>query len=62
MQLRRDNEETWETIHTTHGGRARTVSIPVLPVRCDRLELRLSGQGRCLLRTLVRELTVGSDV
>lgn len=62
VQLCRDNEETWETIHTTRGGRARTVSIPVLPVRCDRLELRLSGQGRCLLRTLVRELTVGSDV
>lgn len=62
VQLRRDNEETWETIHTTHGGRARTVSIPVLPVRCDRLELRLSGRGHCLLRTLVRELTAGSDV
>lgn len=61
-QLRRDNEETWETICITHGGRARTVSIPVLPARCDRVELRLSGQGKCLLRTLVRELTVGSDV
>jgi len=62
VQLRRDNEETWETIYTTHGGRARTASIPVLPTRCDRLELRLTGQGKCLLRTLVRELTVGSDV
>ena len=52
----------WQTIHTTHGGRARTVSIPVLPARCDSVELRLSGRGGCLLRTLVREYQIGSDV
>ena len=61
-QLRRDGEGPWQTIHTSHGGRARTVSIPVLPARCDSVELRLSGRGGCLLRTLVREYQIGSDV
>lgn len=61
-ELRRDNEETWETLCTVHSHRGRTVSIPVLPARCDAVQLRLVGKGTCLLRTLVRELTVGSDV
>ena len=62
VEVRRDNAPGWETVCTTHGGNARTVSVPVLPARCDTLELRLSGEGRCRLRTLVREFTVGSDV
>jgi len=61
-ELRRNGEQAWETIQTVSGGRARTVSIPVLPARCDSVELRLTGQGGCVLRTLVREFTVGSDV
>ena len=62
VELRRDGAGTWETIHTTHNARARTVSIPVLPARCDSVEIRISGRGACLLRTFVREFHVGSDV
>lgn len=62
VEMRRDYEQTWETIHTTHNERARTVSIPVLPARCDSVEIRISGKGECLLRTFVREFCMGSDV
>ena len=62
VELRRDGQESWQTIHTSHSPRARTVSIPVLPARCDSVELRISGKGECLLQTLVREFAVGSDV
>lgn len=62
VEMRRDYEQTWETIHTTHNERARTVSIPVLPARCDSVEIRISGKGECLLRTFIREFHMGSDV
>ena len=62
VEMRRDYEQTWETIHTTHNQRARTVSVPVLPARCDSVEIRISGRGECLLRTFIREFHMGSDV
>lgn len=62
VEIRRDNAPRWQKIYTTHNEQARTVSIPVIPERCDSVEIRLSGKGECLLRTFVREFTVGSDV
>ena len=61
-EIRRDNDTKWEQIYTTHNDKARTVSIPVLPQRSDSVEIRLSGKGKCTLRTFIREFFVGSDV
>ena len=45
-----------------HNERAKTVQIPILPTRCDNFRIRLSGNGGCILKSLVREFTVGSEV
>ena len=62
VEQKRDIDTVWQEIYTAHSERARTVSIPVLPARCDSVEIRLSGKGGCLLRTFIREFFVGSDV
>lgn len=62
VELKRDYETQWHTVYTTHNERARTISIPVIPARCDSVEIRLSGKGECLVRTFIREFSVGSDV
>ncbi len=62
VEVKRDNDDKWTHVFTTHNERARTVTVPILPARCDRVELRLSGKGMCKIRTLVREFFVGSDV
>lgn len=62
VDLKRNLDDRWQRIYTTHNEKARTVSIPVIPARCDSVELRLSGKGECLLRTFVREFFTGSDV
>ena len=62
VEQKRDVDTEWKQIYTTHNERARTVSIPVLPARCDSVEIRLSGKGECLLRTFIREFFTGSDV
>ena len=61
VETRRDFAPKWEKVYTTHNERTRTVSIPVLPARCDSVEVRISGKGECILRTFIREFWVGSD-
>lgn len=62
VEQKRDIDTSWQEIYTAHSERARTVSIPVLPARCDSVEIRISCKGECLLRTFVREFFTGSDV
>ena len=52
----------WRRIYTTHNDRKRTISVPIIPTRCDNIQLRISGKGRCMLRSLVRDFTIGSEV
>lgn len=48
-------------VWATHNERAKTVQIPVLPVRCDNFRLRLSGKGECVIKSIIREFSVGSE-
>lgn len=50
----------WKTVWTAQAGDSQSVVIPVRPGRCDRFQARLRGEGRFVLRSMVREFTVGS--
>ena len=62
VELKRNVDDDWKQIYHTENEKARTISIPVIPARCDSVEIRLSGRGECLLRTFIREFFTGSDV
>lgn len=62
VEIKRDTDTKWQTVFTTHNERERTVSIPVMPTRCDSVEIRLSGKGKCILKTFIREYQTGSDI
>ena len=73
VEIRRDTDTKWEEVYQTHADYTlegalsglkdrRTVSLPILPARCDSVEIRLRGKGECILRTFIREFFVGSDV
>lgn len=62
IEQKRNIDTEWMTAFTMQNDRARTISVPVIPARCDSVEIRLSGKGECLLRTFVREFFTGSDV
>lgn len=49
----------WKQVYMTHDKRARTIDVPLLPVRCDGFQIRLSGMGLCTIRSIVREYTTG---
>lgn len=48
-------------VFATYNQRAKTMTIPVLPVRCDNFRIRLSGKGVCVIKSMVREFSVGSE-
>ncbi len=64
VDIKTDNEPQWKQVYTTHSydTRAKTVSIPILPTRCDSIDIRLRGKGECTVKSFVREFSTGSDV
>lgn len=62
VDIKTDNEPQWKQIYMTHNSKAKTVSIPIMPTRCDSVDIRLRGKGKCTIKTFIREFTVGSDV
>ena len=62
LDIKTDNDLTWRQVYTTHNEKAKTVSIPIMPTRCDSIDIRLRGKGECTIKTFIREFTAGSDV
>ena len=62
VDVKTDRDSRWSEVYTTHNERARTISIPIRPTRCDSVSIRVRGQGECTIKAFVREFTVGSDV
>jgi len=62
VEMRTDQDQKWNRIYVGFNERAKTISIPIIPTRCDAVTIRVSGRGACLLKTFVREFTTGSDV
>lgn len=62
VDIKTDNDTQWRQVYTTHNEKAKTVSIPIMPTRCDSIDIRLRGKGKCTIKAFIREFTVGSDV
>lgn len=62
VDVKTDTDTQWRQVYTTHNEKAKTVSIPIMPTRCDSIDIRLRGKGKCTIKTFIREFTVGSDV
>lgn len=52
----------WESAGTSTGQKEDTEIFPVVPRRCDKFEIRISGKGPCAVLELLREYRVGSEV
>ena len=62
VDIKTDRDEVWREHFTTHNERARTISVPIIPTRCDSVSVRVRGMGDCTVKAFIREFTVGSDV
>jgi hypothetical protein len=53
----------WNKVYTGGGyAEQRTLHACIIPTRCDVLSVKFVGKGACLIKSLVREFTVGSEV
>ncbi|MCC8122157.1 MAG: hypothetical protein LIO58_01235, partial [Oscillospiraceae bacterium] len=50
----------WHKIWTGH--RTGTVVVPVIPNRCDKFAVRLSGAGGCAVESMIRQFRTGGEV
>ena len=62
VDIKTNNDLQWRQIYATHNEKAKTISIPIIPTRCDSIDIRLRGKGKCTIKTFIREFSVGSDV
>ena len=52
----------WESCGKLVGGVSDTQVLPLIPNRCDRFEIRLTGKGACAVLSMLREFRVGGAV
>jgi len=62
VDIMTDQDTQWREVYVGHNERAKTISVPIVPNRCDSVTIRLRGKGECVVKTFVREFTTGSDV
>jgi hypothetical protein len=53
--------EPFKRVYTSRDKAAKTLAIPIMPKRCDSFRIRLSGEGKFIIRSLVREFDIGSE-
>ena len=53
--------EPFKRVYTSRDKAAKTLAIPIMPKRCDSFRIRLSGEGKFIIRSLVREFGIGSE-
>jgi hypothetical protein len=61
LEIRYDGEGDWEEMGTVRGNRLKSFLIPVIPRRCDHLQVRISGEGECRIYQISREMEAGGD-
>ena len=61
LSIQYDQTGKWEEFGKIKGRNTRTFMIPVIPRRCDHLQVKLKGKGRCRIYSIGRTLEVGGD-
>lgn len=61
LEIQYDQNGKWENMGEIRGQNTKTFMLPVIPRRCDHLQIRISGKGRCRIYAISRVLEVGSD-
>ena len=56
-----DSSGYWKQIAGTEAATMRTVSMPVVPMRCDHMRLRLEGVGGCKVYSITKTVERGEE-
>lgn len=56
VSVQYDSEGIWKQVWAVNEAVLRTVSVPIVPMRCDHLKLRLEGTGGCRIYSITKTL------
>lgn len=61
LEIQYDHSGKWEEFGIISGKNLKSFLVPVIPRRCDHLQVKLKGTGRCRVYSIGRTLEVGGD-
>lgn len=61
LSIAYDDNSDFETLSTLPGIGTHSVTIPILPRRCDHFRLRVEGIGECKIYSISKTIEIGSD-
>ena len=61
VYVRYDSSEELEYKFSIGGSGTRSVSIPIIPKRCDHFSIRISGTGKCIVHSITKTVEEGGE-
>lgn len=62
IQIMYDSDGKWRALYRRGASRKGSFTIPIVPMRCDHLRLRISGRGRAAVYAIYKEIERGSEL
>jgi hypothetical protein len=61
VSVQYDSSKVWKQVWATVAGSLRTVTVPVLPIRCDHMRIRIEGVGACRIYSIIKTFEAAED-
>lgn len=62
VSVQYDSVGTWKQIMATESDRMKTITMPIMPARCDHMRLRLDGVGGCKIYSITKTFESAEDL
>lgn len=54
ISVQYDSSNLWKQVWASEANSMRTVTVPVLPIRCDHIKIRIEGTGACWVYSITK--------
>jgi hypothetical protein len=61
FHIQYDSNGEWEEMGTMRFSRLQTVTLPIIPRRCDHCQVRISGRGKASIYSVARVFEEGGN-
>lgn len=61
VSVQYDSSKVWKQVWATVSNSLKTVTAPILPIRCDHMRIRIEGVGACRIYSIVKTFEAAED-
>ena len=62
LEVQYDSDGVWHKIFERGYSRKASFTVPIIPMRCDHMRMRISGRGRSCIYAVSKEIERGSEI